>query len=946
MIISNWNICGWTCDKSDYVSMLTRQSTVLCLTEVWHPPEKRPNGLFTLAPPNEGRFRRGGGVALLVPDGITLKHLCSISHSKYQLLSASCFGLIIVAAYISPTITPSQFQECLETIRRMSQGTAIVVGDFNSRHTSWDTANNRYGLRFAKWAAKCNFTIAAPSIPTCYSSRGGSSTVDLLLCRGPTASKPEIENTPCRSDHKPVHTSISLSSPGNVDDIPLSLLGNIPVQQRVSREYENTVPPIIEALDHASSWQQLEVASKQLAHRIVQPWARFRKPRPARFRPGWTHSLDKMAKMRTALLKSSAADDRAKAKELDKRIKRGVRRNRKRLLDDVCASLEGAPPGRDSTIISRVLSITRDKPSTVSSLCPDSFQTFMKSLQNETSTRINPVHFQVPSTFSKDCEQEITTSKKKKAPGPCKIRAEMLQLRPDIFGKAIGALWAAVGRIAYMPSVLRSGTYAPIFKSGDPSLPTNYRPISLTSILRRIITSSLVAAVAESASPHLNQWGFQKQSNSECALAYVVNNQQQNLPYTAVLDLKKAYDTVPRDLLLKLVKKRLPSTLASMVQCLLVPSVMRTKGQKSQTHFLTLSGVPQGDPPSPALFNIFMDEFLWQSNTGPLALTSCVADDVTVLAKTPSALQNQLNIATAWANSSGMSWSVQKSFQLESQHSTTLTGLPLPQAKEVSLLGTTLGPYGITHTKLLHRISDAMKRMSALSRLLRRWKLSYKQKRAIVKTFIFSVTDYVLYLQPITGALRQAAHGLDRMAAGFVLGTRIPQKQTSRALALAGLLPLEHRRLAHMAKCVQKFSGLASSPTSTATTRRKAAIIMAYTTIKSFLDENNTPLVNEDPGEWYKETLQSLSEKLITDANRHQRKLPLKKVGCLPPVLCGSMAPSTMHKAVLWYFNTLEMRAQWKRDLNDKIKTLLEKEKLTPTDENNLEDIFFKFNLT
>ncbi|KAG1604531.1 hypothetical protein G6F46_013767 [Rhizopus delemar] len=62
---------------------------------------------------------------------------------------------------------------------------------------------------------------------------------------------------------------------------------------------------------------------------------------------------------------------------------------------------------------------------------------------------------------------------------------------------------------SYVPSLWRHAQVYPIFKKGDPSLPSNYRPISLTSVFRKLLELSLAPWLA-SVSPRLDlaQGGF------------------------------------------------------------------------------------------------------------------------------------------------------------------------------------------------------------------------------------------------------------------------------------------------------------------------------------------------------------------------------------------------------------------------------------------------------
>lgn len=70
---------------------------------------------------------------------------------------------------------------------------------------------------------------------------------------------------------------------------------------------------------------------------------------------------------------------------------------------------------------------------------------------------------------------------------------------------------------------------------------------------------------------------------------------------------------------------------------------------------ITMAGVPQGDPASPALFNMFMDVYLQQTNQVPSkGLAICFADDVLLLAKDTTSLKSLLDTSTAWENRYGM----------------------------------------------------------------------------------------------------------------------------------------------------------------------------------------------------------------------------------------------------------------------------------------------------
>lgn len=97
-----------------------------------------------------------------------------------------------------------------------------------------------------------------------------------------------------------------------------------------------------------------------------------------------------------------------------------------------------------------------------------------------------------------------------------------------------------------------------------------------------------------------------------------IRNQQttqlrSGLPRADILDVKKAYDCVPRSILQNTLATAPPSALHTALRPLLWPMVLKTKIQKSTAIVKTLVRMPQEDAPSPYLLNIFMHGYLRRS---------------------------------------------------------------------------------------------------------------------------------------------------------------------------------------------------------------------------------------------------------------------------------------------------------------------------------------------
>lgn len=120
------------------------------------------------------------------------------------------------------------------------------------------------------------------------------------------------------------------------------------------------------------------------------------------------------------------------------------------------------------------------------------------------------------------------------------IQPELFKLEPHHFAYAALALWRAVGRISDVPPLLTSSLLSLIYnRKGDPSFPTNYRPMSLPTSYRRLIETALNLELRKAYETAHGKWGFQPGSNTECAIAYVIKQRWHSLPLKALLDVRK-----------------------------------------------------------------------------------------------------------------------------------------------------------------------------------------------------------------------------------------------------------------------------------------------------------------------------------------------------------------------------------------------------------------------
>src|SRR5215469_12947928 len=222
-------------------------------------------------------------------------------------------------------------------------------------------------------------------------------------------------------------------------------------------------------------------------------------------------------------------------------------------------------------------------------------------------------------TDIKKIRRRIKAIGKNKSVGPDRVSGEILKMGGEAMIPYLARLLDITINNGTLPCDWRRATVVPIYKSGDRSLVTNYRPVSLTSIvckqMEHIIASYLRQVWDKNDWLFEGQHGFRPGYSCESQVITVCQDIADSLDNgdridAIIVDFSKAFDLVPHGrLLTKIANSGVDPKVVVWIREFLLGRTQRVRveGQLSEEVRVT-SGVPQGSVLGPLLFLAYVND--------------------------------------------------------------------------------------------------------------------------------------------------------------------------------------------------------------------------------------------------------------------------------------------------------------------------------------------------
>ena len=366
----------------------------------------------------------------------------------------------------------------------------------------------------------------------------------------------------------------------------------------------------------------------------------------------------------------------------------------------------------------------------------------------------------VPPITEEEVLRAINRTKHGKATGPDDIPSEFWKNCGPEGASWLSKLFNQVLKAKVMPEDWSTSTTVPIWKGkGDIADCSTYRPIRLMchtlKILERIVETRLRDIIELSSC----QYGFVKGASTTDAIHAIrilaeKHREKHKELHAAFLDLEKAFDRVPHEVIWWALRKRMvPEEYVDVIKMIYrkATSHVRTAAGQSK-EFAIKVGVHQGSVLSPLLFITVMDAVTRELHK-PQPWNLLYADDIVLLAQSRQELELDLQKWKVQLERYGLRLNTKKTEYMEL--GTQLPGTihleeEITKTTAFKYLGSHISASGELKEEISARMNAAWLKWRSLTGVLCDKKMPLRLKSKVYRTVIRPVALYGSECWPVT----------------------------------------------------------------------------------------------------------------------------------------------------------------------------------------------------
>ena len=371
----------------------------------------------------------------------------------------------------------------------------------------------------------------------------------------------------------------------------------------------------------------------------------------------------------------------------------------------------------------------------------------------------NTITFDFPKPTVKDISCIIKSLDPKKATGPDGIPIKVIKYASNVIDSHLCNIIIKDLELNKYSEELKTALVRPIFKKNEREKIENYRPVSILNGMSKVYERFIHNCISSYAESILSDFisAYRKNYSSNHVLLRLIENWKKSLDNknfvgTVLMDLSKAFDCIPHDLLVaKLHAYGLSEEAVTFLYSYLKRRKQGVKINDTESIFqILLSGVPQGSILGPILFNLFINDLFLFIDEVELAN---FADDNTIYTARKSVeelikiLEKESKTAIDWFKMNDMIVNPEKfqamilsSDKKENKYDLNINNSLIPSETSVTLLGIQIDNKLNFAKHISANCRKASNQLNAISRIQNY--LGKKEKKILINSFVYSNFNY------------------------------------------------------------------------------------------------------------------------------------------------------------------------------------------------------------